>query len=159
MLKRKRNLEEIKKEKLIKKDNESDKVEFDKLLNIRQLKGVDFDGFDEDDQKNIQKAAGDGKKTSTENLRTRLNRVHQLTGFSDPVYAEACVTVHQFDITLDFLIINNTDKTLQNLTLELHTSGDLKIVEKPTKITLAGGESTKVQASIKVSSTENGVIF
>merc|ERR1711997_440784 len=66
---------------------------------------------------------------------------------------------HQFDIVLDFLIINNTERTLQNLNLELHTSGDLKIVEKPNTLTLARKQSQRIEASIKVSSTENGVIF
>lgn len=33
----------------------------------------------------------------------RLNRITQLTGFSDPVYAEACVTVHEYDVALDIL--------------------------------------------------------
>lgn len=36
----------------------------------------------------------------------RLNRVLQLTGFSDPVYAEAYVTVHQYDIVMDVTVLN-----------------------------------------------------
>ena len=55
----------------------------------------------------------------------------QLTGFSDPVYAEAYVNVNQYDIVLDVLIVNQTKDTLQNCTLELATLGDLKLVEKP----------------------------
>ena len=47
----------------------------------------------------------------------------QLTGFSDPVYAEAYVNVNQFDIVLDVLVVNQTADTLQNLTLELATLG------------------------------------
>lgn len=47
----------------------------------------------------------------------------QLTGFSDPVYAEAYVNVNQFDIVLDVLVVNQTGDTLQNLTLELATLG------------------------------------
>lgn len=47
--------------------------------------------------------------------RRKLNRVLQLTGFSDPVYAEAYVTVHQYDIVLDDTILNRTTETLQNL--------------------------------------------
>jgi coatomer subunit beta len=39
--------------------------------------------------------------------------VLQLTGFSDPVYAEAYVTVHQYDIVLDVTVINRTSETLQ----------------------------------------------
>merc|ERR1712228_606070 len=133
-------------------------VPFDKMLSIRQLKGLEFSQFDEDDTLNLMKAVGN-RVLDENSLRTRLSRIHQLTGFSDPIYAEAAVTVHQFDIVLDFLIINNTSTTLQNLNLELHTSGDLKIVEKPNKMTLAPKQSKRIEASIKVSSTENGVIF
>ena len=46
-----------------------------------------------------------------------------MTGFSDPIYAEAYVHVNQFDILLDLLIVNQTDDTLQNVTLELATLG------------------------------------
>ena len=34
----------------------------------------------------------------------RLNRVLQLTGFSDPVYAEAYITVHQYDVVMDVTV-------------------------------------------------------
>lgn len=88
-----------------------------------------------------------------------LNRVLQLTGFSDPVYAEAYVTVHQYDIVLDVTVVNRTEETLQNLCLELATMGDLKLVERPQNYTLAPGASKLIRANIKVSSTETGVIF
>lgn len=35
-----------------------------------------------------------------EGLTNKLSHVMQLTGFSDPVYAEAYVNVHQYDILL-----------------------------------------------------------
>ena len=44
---------------------------------------------------------------------SRMNKVKQLTGLSDPVYAETYVAVHEYDIVLDILVINQTDKTLQ----------------------------------------------
>lgn len=50
-------------------------------------------------------------------------QVTQLTGFSDPVYAEAYVHVNQYDIVLDVLVVNQTSDTLQNCTLELATLG------------------------------------
>jgi len=50
--------------------------------------------------------------------------VTQLTGFSDPVYAETYVNVNQYDIVLDILIVNQTSDTLQNLTVELATLGE-----------------------------------
>lgn len=31
----------------------------------------------------------------------RLSHIYQLSGFADPVYAEACVTVHDYDIVLE----------------------------------------------------------
>ena len=36
-----------------------------------------------------------------------------MTGFSDPVYAEAYVNVNQYDIVLDVLVVNQTADTLQ----------------------------------------------
>jgi len=88
-----------------------------------------------------------------------LDRVMQLTGFSDTVYAEAYVTVHQYDITMDVTMINRTDESLANVTLELSTMGDLKLVERPQPFSLAPYASHNMRASIKVSSTETGVIF
>ena len=71
-------------------------------------------------------------------------------GFSDPVYAEAYVTVHQYDIVLDVSVQNRTTATLQNLNLELATMGDLKLVERPQNHTLGPGASKTIRANIKV---------
>ena len=60
----------------------------------------------------------------------------QLTGFSDPVYAEAYVHVNQYDIVLDVLVVNQTSDTLQNCTLELATLG------KGTLLSTALGKCT-----------------
>ncbi|XP_014469384.1 PREDICTED: coatomer subunit beta [Dinoponera quadriceps] len=88
-----------------------------------------------------------------------LSKVAQLTGFSDPVYAEALVHVNQYDIVLDVLIVNQTEDTLQNCTLELATMGDLKLVERPQPIVLAPRDFASIKANVKVASTENGIIF
>ena len=66
-------------------------------------------------------------------------------GFSDPVYAEAYVTVHQYDIVLDVTVINRTGETLQNLCLELATLGDLKLVERPQNYTLGPGAQKTIR--------------
>jgi len=86
-------------------------------------------------------------------------KVCSVIGFSDPVYAEAYVTIHGFDILLDVLIVNQTSDTLQNLCIEFATLGDLKLVERPATHTLAPHGFHSVKATIKVSSTETGVIF
>ena len=70
-----------------------------------------------------------------------LSHVYQLSGFADPVYAEAFVTVHDYDILLEILVINRTPNTLANLTVELCTMGDMKIVERPQ--TKRSGRSTR----------------
>lgn len=58
-------------------------------------------------------ARATGLAESAEGDGRRLNRVLQLTGFSDPVYAEAFVTVHQYDIVMDVTVLNRTRETLQ----------------------------------------------
>lgn len=90
---------------------------------------------------------------------SKLNRILQLTGLSDPLFAEAYVTVHQYDIVLDISVKNRSDRTMQNLNIELATMGDLKLVERPQNYTLAPGDQKVIRANIKVSSTETGIIF
>jgi len=90
---------------------------------------------------------------------SRLDRVVQLTGFSDPVYAEATVLVNQFDISVDVLVVNQTADVMQNLSVELATVGDLKLCERPQAYTMAPKEQINMKVSIKVSSTETGIIF
>ena len=55
-----------------------------------------------------------------------ISQVTQLTGFSDPVYAEAYININQYDIVLDVLVVNQTSDTLQNCSLELATLGKWK---------------------------------
>lgn len=38
-------------------------------------------------------------------------------------------------------------------------SGDLKLVEKPSPLTLAPHDFANIKANVKVASTENGIIF
>ena len=131
----------------------------DDLISVRQLRGraVDTTMIDlEDDDATMDKATG---ATMKEDFAQRLKRVTQLTGLSDPVYAEAYVTVHSYDIMLDLLLINQTSEPMHNLCIELATVGDLKLCERPQSYTLAPGENKRVKANIKVSSTETGIVF
>ena len=89
----------------------------------------------------------------------RLSRVVQLTGFGDPLYAEAFVFVHQYDVALDVIVTNQTSVTLQNVTLELATVGDLKLFDRPEAVTIGVGCTAQIKASLKVSSTETAIIF
>ncbi|KAK7567878.1 adaptin N terminal region-domain-containing protein [Phyllosticta citricarpa] len=132
-------------------------IQVDDVIPIRQLaKKNTIEGADEIEL-DLEKATGGD--TATEDLSSKLSRVVQLTGFSDQVYAEAYVKVHQFDIMLDVLLVNQTTDTLQNLSVEFATLGDLKVVERPTTHNLGPHDFLNVQATIKVSSTDTGVIF
>ncbi|KAK6460060.1 adaptin N terminal region-domain-containing protein [Scheffersomyces coipomensis] len=94
-----------------------------------------------------------------EDLSSRLNKILQLTGFSDPIYAEAFVKVHQYDVVLDVLLVNQTTNTLRNLSVEFATLGDLKVVDKPATANVGPHGFYKIQTTIKVTSADTGVIF
>ncbi|GAN00994.1 coatomer protein [Mucor ambiguus] len=131
-------------------------VQVDDAIVFRQFSKKSGGAADEYDQ-DLSRATG--SLDDKDDLMSKLNRIVQLTGFSDKVYAEAVVNVHQYDILMDVLIVNQTNETLQNLTVEFATLGDLKLVDRPATHNLAPHSFLTVKAPIKVSSTETGVIF
>jgi len=96
---------------------------------------------------------------ANEDFGKRLNKVMALTAFGDPLYCEAIVTMHSFDIILDIFIVNRTADTLSNISLDLATVGDLRLVERLQPFSLPAHKSTTLRQSVKVSSTETGVIY
>jgi len=150
--------EQRKEEEQRAKDAKDVKIQADDLISFRQFSkknvGADVDEFESD----LTKATGVAE-TAKDDFISKLQRIVQLTGFSDSVYAEAFVNVQQFDIFLDVLIVNQSTETLQNLTVEFATLGDLKIVERPMPHTLGPLSFQSIKATVKVSSTETGVIF
>ncbi|GAB5593932.1 coatomer subunit beta [Umbelopsis nana] len=139
------------------KDNTTAAVQADDVIVFRQF--TKKSGGDTSDEYELDLSRATGVIDLKDDLISKLSRVVQLTGFSDPVYAEAIVNVHQYDILLDVLIVNQTNTTLQNLTVEFATLGDLKLVDRPAAHNLAPHSFLIVKAPIKVSSTETGVIF
>merc|ERR1712232_350084 len=118
-----------------------------------------MDVIDEDDLGSargsyVGQAAADGAL-----FVERLAKVKQMTGLADPVYVEAFLQVHSFDLVLELLVVNRTNQQLKNVLIELSTQGDLKMVDRPVAVTLEPGQQLPVTASIKVASTETGVIF
>lgn len=135
---------------------EKDAIQADDMIQFRQLAKKNPSIENEYDQDVLNAA---GENLAIQDMSSKLTKVVQLTGFSDPIYVEAYVKVHQFDIMLDVLMVNQTSETLQNLSIEFATLGDLKIVEKPTTQNLGAHSFASVQSTIKVSSTDTGVIF
>jgi len=150
-------VEEKKRSQLRAAEKAKSAAQVDDLFTIRQL--AKKSNTDESEGVDLDLELATGGDTDTTDLSSKLSRVVQLTGFSDPVYAEAYVKVHQFDIILDVLLVNQTNETLQNLSVEFATLGDLKVVERPTTHNLAPQDFLNVQSTIKVSSTDTGVIF
>lgn len=149
-----RETEERKAKAQISHSQPDDLIDF---YHLKSRKGMSQLELEDEVQDDLKRATGEFIKDNDD--ANKLNRILQLTGFSDPVYAEAYVTVHHYDIVLDVTVINRTKETLQNLCLELATMGDLKLVERPQNYTLAPESSKQIKANIKVSSTETGVIF
>lgn len=164
------------------KSKKTVKVQPDDPITFAQLSNNRNDQLGENVfESSLNQALAGTKGTGLQDYATpmgNLNKVTQLTGFSDPVYAEAYVHVNQYDIVLDVLVVNQTSKrelvspwkkssnqkiisddTLQNCTLELATVGDLKLVERPQPVVLAPLDFCNIKATVKVSSTENGIIF
>jgi coatomer subunit beta len=106
----------------------------------------------------IQSALANAEERPADFVAT-LNRVVQLSGFSDPIYAEATVHVHQFDIAIDLYAVNQTDQQLDNVTIEFGATGDLKLCERPQTYMMPPGAALTCKLNIKVTSTEKGVIF
>ena len=133
-----------------KREDKAQAVQADDLIQFRQLAkktaGADVDEYELD----LTKATGI-QDAAKDDFVSKLQRVVQLTGFSDPVYAEAYVHVQGFDILLDVLIVNQTNETLQNLTCEFATLGDLRLLERPIPYTLGPQSFQSVKATIKVS--------
>ena len=136
-----------------------DQTPVDELVDFRLLRSRRARGGSEADVDVDELALTSATTGSEASKGFQLSRVTQLTGMSDPVYAEAHITAHQYDIILDVLVINTTNDTLQNLTLELATIGDLRLCERPQAYTLGPGDRKNIRANIKVSSTETGIIF
>ena len=151
--------------KVSRKEDEEEKITLvqpDEQIIFRQLKGkaslTDFDISEE-----VSDALGADAPSYEDFLgdikRDMDSRIYQLTGFSDDIYAEAFMEVHHYDIVLKIVLMNRTTKTLSNISFELLTQGNLKVVEKPMPISLRSESSATIKASLKVSSTDNGVIY
>lgn len=67
--------------------------------------------------------------------------------------------IHKYDILFEILLVNQTNKALQNVSVEFSTQGDLRVLEKPQQVTIAPLQSVQLKTCIKLSSSEAGIIF
>nr|CCC89365.1 putative coatomer beta subunit [Trypanosoma congolense IL3000] len=95
----------------------------------------------------------------TEEFLKKLERTVPLSGFCDEIYCEAYTTVHRFDVSIDWYLANCTSHTLRDVTIELAPLGNMKLCERPQVFTLQPHGSIRLRTSLKVSSTEAGIIY
>ena len=131
----------------------------DERIQFRQLKGKNSTVGDFDITEELGQGGVETSDFMSELQSENDQKIYQLTGYSDPIYAEAIAEVHHYDILLKIVLINRTQKTVQNINCELLTQGNLKVVEKPVSLTLQAGASQVLKSSLKVSSTDNGAIY
>jgi coatomer subunit beta len=137
---------------------EASNVAPDDLIHIRQLKANTAVGgdIDLDDGSDLIRAIGSSDDSNSNAMDWK--HVYQLSGFADPIYAEAMLQVNDYDIKLEILCINRTPESLIT-SIELNTMGDMKLVERPQTKVIGPLDQTIIKASIKVSSTESGHLF
>jgi len=156
----KNHVEEYHRSTELEPEKKSVEVQPDDVLSIRLLQGSKYGhvSFEEDTDLDLMKATGASERDTEAGS---LNRVYQLTGFSDPLYAECYINTHKYDIVLEVLVINRTKDTLQNVGLELSTMGDLKITKRAhlQTHTIAPLGTVWIRTDVKVSSTETGMIY
>ncbi|CAD8103287.1 unnamed protein product [Paramecium primaurelia] len=135
---------------------------YDKILKqpddpiiIRQLKGIsEFNEIDlADDETSI------AIKQEENTYVSRLGHIVQLTGYCDPIYAEAFVNVHKYDIQFEVLMVNRWSKMVQNVQVEFRTQGESKVIEKAQGVILQPNQSARVRTTIKFSSQDIGVVY
>ncbi|CAM0879909.1 unnamed protein product [Alopecurus aequalis] len=133
----------------------------DDPIDIYHLKRRGLNQCDSDDDYRDDLKTATVEVTKGADDTNRLNRLVQLTGFSDPVYAEACVTVNRYyNAVVDVTVINRTKEALQNLCLEFETEDiDVMVTDRSDKYTLAPQESKQIQVNIEISSANSAVIL
>ncbi|CAN3374311.1 hypothetical protein DIURU_000810 [Diutina rugosa] len=147
--------QEIKKAAAVAQDLQDNAEQVDDAITFRQFvsNGKRNQGLSDDLALNSSSSA---KK---DDLSSRLNKIIPLTGYSDPIYAEAYIKVHQYDVVLEVLLVNQTTNTLRNLSVELATLGDLKVVDKPVTANIGPHGFYKMSATVKVTSADTGILF
>lgn len=129
----------------------------DDLIIIKQLRGKEgISDMDFADDTSFRTLFED---SNLNDFSIKLSKVRTLTGLDDVVYVECSLCMNHYDIAAEFNVYNRSSETLKNLTLELAVDGELKLVEKPQVINIGPLQNAIMKATVKVASTEAGVIF
>ncbi|CCD24166.1 coatomer subunit beta NDAI_0C05070 [Naumovozyma dairenensis CBS 421] len=149
------------KKRIVSKTLKKNTEPIEKAVMFRQFINADSNVVQKDSiEEDLELATnGDSAALKRRTMTSSLKKIVPLTGFSDPVYAEACITNNQFDVVLDVLLVNQTKETLKNLHVQFATLGDLKIIDNPPKTNVIPHGFHRITITVKVSSADTGVIF
>jgi coatomer subunit beta len=100
----------------------------------------------------------EASRKSSSTKTSRLDSVFQLSGPSDPIYAEAYIDMDGLDILLDIILVNQGQDTLRNLVLEFGSSSGYRAVFKPTQPTIGPFGFANIKAVVHVKSADQGLL-
>lgn len=138
------------------KDEVKYRIDPEEVVSFRQLKGthtaLDYE-LEESDQAifTLEDLAED-KESAT-------SRTYQLTGYTDPIYAEAVIENHYHTIVVTLILINRSKKTLQNVMVETFVKEELKPTERPQMFNFPPQQVKTLKVLYKANRTEDGSLF
>ncbi|CAG9475751.1 coatamer protein, beta subunit, putative [Plasmodium vivax] len=89
----------------------------------------------------------------------KLYNSQRLTGTDDDLFIEAVPIVSNVNLIVEFYIYNQSGAYLQSIFISLSTHGNLKPIDKIPEFNLAPNEKRKFKITVKVHTTEAGIIF
>ena len=100
------------------------------MVVFRQLKprGSSLFELDVEDEE-IAESKDEEPNKSTE-LISKLKTLVQLTGYFDPIYAETFVTVKNYDVFFEILLVNIGTVNLLNVQMEFTSKAEISVLEK-----------------------------
>ncbi|CRH03854.1 coatamer beta subunit, putative [Plasmodium relictum] len=89
----------------------------------------------------------------------KLYNSQRLTGTDDDIFIEAFPIISNINLIIEFYVYNQSGVYLQNIYFNLSTHGNLKPIDKIPVFNLSPYEKRKFKISVKVHTTETGIIF
>eukprot|EP00917_Polyrhabdina_sp_WS-2016_P014247 GHVP01031229.1.p1 GENE.GHVP01031229.1~~GHVP01031229.1.p1 ORF type:complete len:821 (+),score=141.70 GHVP01031229.1:682-3144(+) len=90
---------------------------------------------------------------------SKIYKTYNLSGYSNSLFVEVKVSIKNQEIELDFLIVNQTDKCIEGVYLELILSENLKQYNKTTTDSLYPNSFISEKVILRMTSSETARIF
>ena len=128
--------------------------EFDDVLGFRGLKGrVKAEAYFDDGELFMKRS--EGAKEQRQKVTAKLRNLVQLTGYSDPIYAECSFNFSKTNIDLEVFLQNRTESILKNVNINFFSSvnkrdvQNLRLLERVKLPYLMPNATTTICKSLK----------